>query len=85
MPDQSYLYKNWYYFAFVFDLLMHSGFLLPFLMTLIPVTAILCGFSIKAVFSVSLMYVPEIVCFCVLYFSVILLELNVAIVHYNVN
>lgn len=64
---------------------MHSGFLLPFLTTLIPDRAILGGFSIKAVFSVSLMCMPEIVCFCVLYFSVMLLELNVAIVHYNVN
>lgn len=85
MPDQSFLYKDCRYFAFVFNLLMHPGFLLPFPATLIPIRAILHGFNIKSVFSVLLVCMSEIVCFCVLYFSVILLELNVAIVHYTVS
>lgn len=54
MPDQSFLYKDTCYFAFVFNLFMHPGFLLSFPATLIPVRAILDGFNIRSVFSVLL-------------------------------
>lgn len=85
MPDQSFLYKGCCYFAFVFSLLMHPGFLLSFPATLIPIRAILDGFNIRSVFSVLLVYMSETVRFCVLYFSVMLRELSVAIVHYTIS
>ena len=65
MFDQSFLYKDCCYFAFVFNLLMHPGFLLSFAVTLIPLKAIVDGFNIRAVFSVLLVCMTEIVCFCV--------------------
>lgn len=85
MPDQSFSYRDCCYFAFVFSLFMHPGFLLSFPATLIPVRAILRGFNIRSVFSVSLVCMSEIVPFCALYFSVMLLELNVAIVRYTIS
>lgn len=84
MPDQSLLDKDCCYFAFVFNLLMHPGSLLSFPVTLIPARAILDGFNIRSVFCLASVYVRNRF-FSVLYFSVMLLELNVAIVHYTVS
>jgi len=73
------------YFAFLFNLLMHPDFLLFFPATRIPIRAMLDGFNIRSVFSVLLVCLSKIVRFCVLYFSVMLLELSVAIVYYIVS
>lgn len=64
---------------------MHPVFLFSFPATLIPIRAILDGLKTRSVFSVLLVCMSEMVHFCVLYFCVMLLELNVAIVHYTIS
>lgn len=75
--EQSFLYKECCYFVFVLHLVAHPGFV--FSSSSSSTRAILDGFNLRSVFS------PVCVRSClfyVLYFSVMLLELNVAIVYY---
>lgn len=69
----------------LYSVLIHPAFLLSFPATLTPLRAILDGFTIRSVFSCLLVCMSEIVHFCVLYFSVMLLDLKFAIVHYTVS